>query len=173
MPHSIALLHTNDPVLVRGVQQSLAAIADLKVETVCGEKELGERIPSRDVALVLFHLPADAPADALGKFLTPSNNGGRAIASVVLSDRHRPEEELEALRLGAADFLERPLDWNRLAYVADVLTVRARYAARASAATKPHVVRLGDQDPFLYVPSDAAQAWMERVRRVAPGDSTV
>src|SRR5438046_6121467 len=94
MAHSIALLHTNDPGLVEVVQQALGSIADLQLETVSCTKDLGERITAPDVALVLFHLPAYSPADMLGKYLTPSNYGGRAIASVVLCDRSRPDDSL-------------------------------------------------------------------------------
>jgi two-component system response regulator PilR (NtrC family) len=126
-----------------------------------------------EIVLVLLHLPDGGEAEPLAEVLRSAIASQRPVAVLVLSDRHRPMDQLELLRLGAADCLDRPIDLNRLVYLIDVLTVRARYAAAQAAQAKPAVACLGDEDPFLYVPSQAMEAWMSQVRRVAPRDATV
>jgi two-component system nitrogen regulation response regulator NtrX len=173
MSYSVALVYSDDSGLLSTIPQALGAFADLQIETVSTPEEMGNRLEAPDVALVLFHLRAEASADALCHHLQECKQSRRSVGTLVLSDRHRPEDELQALRLGAADFLDRPLDLNRLAYAVDVLTVRARYAARQAAESDPQFASLSEHDPFLYVPSHDAEGWMQRVKRAAPCDATI
>jgi DNA-binding NtrC family response regulator len=94
------------------------------------------------------------------------------VATLVISDRYRAAEALEFLRQGAADYLSRPLDLTRLAYLMDLLTVRFRYTPRPARAPWP-VETLGEQDTFLYSPSGSMGQVIEQIRRVAPQDTTV
>ena len=56
-----------------------------------------------------------------------------SVVTLVLSDRYHAEQALALLRLGVADYLARPLDLSRLAYLVDVLTLQARYTGRRPA----------------------------------------
>src|SRR5205814_797249 len=97
----------------------------------------------------------------------------RPLAVLVLSDAYHASQALVLLRQGAADYLSRPLDLNRLAYLLETLTVRARYAAALEPPALPEVASLGEVDPFLYCPGSAAEKVMEQVQRVAPQSTTV
>src|SRR5947209_6901110 len=55
--------------------------------------------------------------------------------------------------MNVINYLPRPLDLGRLAYLADLLTVRARYEAGRSAAGEHKIEVLGKKDGFLYVRS--------------------
>src|SRR5207302_8251391 len=169
----IALLHTQDTSLADAVRQAVHQVPDLRLEIVSTSGRAQERLAATDVVLLLLHLADDAEAAPLCDVLRTVISSSRPVGVVVLSDRHRPEDQLELLRLGAADCLDRPVDLNRLVYLIDVLTVRARYAVSRAVQCKPTVASLGDQDPFLYVPSDSMEAWMSQVRRVAPREATV
>jgi two-component system response regulator HydG len=77
------------------------------------------------------------------------------------------------LRKGAADYLGRPLDLGRLAYVADILTIRARYASPPPEKPATESIQLGSEQPYLYVPSGPMGLLMQQVRRVAPQETTI
>jgi DNA-binding NtrC family response regulator len=89
---------------------------------------------------------------------------------VVLGEQHNPEQALTLLRQGAADFLSRPLDLGRLAYLVDTLTVRARFASKRSKVPPEPVPRLGNEAFFS---PGCAEALMAQVQQVAPQDTTL
>src|SRR5262249_47179213 len=92
-----------------------------------------------------------------------------------ICDTYRAEQTLALLRQGAADCLARPLDLHRLAYLADTLTIRARYLARRAkpAADGFAAEELGEQERFLYPRHGAMGGMVEEVGTVAPQDTTV
>jgi len=107
--------------------------------------------------------------------------GGHSTPLLVLSDEYQAEQALALLRLGAVDYLSRPLDLRRLAYLVDILTVRARCvgsitraeSVAAAAPDQDSVQSLGEQEPFLYYPYADMGRMMDQVRTVAPQDTTV
>jgi DNA-binding NtrC family response regulator len=122
--------------------------------------------------LILLHVADAADGQAVAGLIKQAVALGKPIATLVLADHYCPTEALEVLRLGAADYLSRPLDLPRLTYLIDVLTVRFRFA-QAKAAPAADIVGLGEQDAFLYCPSTDFGLVMDQIRRVAPQDSTV
>jgi DNA-binding NtrC family response regulator len=173
MSQLTTLLVTQDPALVDAAKKTITEVADLQLETAPTLEHAAERLDAPDVVLLLLHLPAAADGAEIRNLLHAGATSPRPIPLVVLCDQHSAAATLELLRLGVADCLDRPLDLNRLTYLMDVLTVRARYLAQRKAPVKPDVVRVGEHDPFLYAPSAAAESWMERVKRVAARDATV
>jgi DNA-binding NtrC family response regulator len=173
MAHATTLLVTQDQPLIDTVQVAMKEFGELRLETAPGVEVAVSRLSDPSMVLLLLHLPSGADSASLAEAVRAGVASGRPVATVILSDRHRAEDSVRFLRLGAADCLDRPLDVNRLVYLIDVLTVRARYAVAQARQKQPEVVRLGEGDPFLYVSTDAAEGWMERVKRVAPRDATV
>src|SRR5262249_49679741 len=96
----------------------------------------------------------------------------RPVATLALGEHYDAEQALRLLRLGVADYLDRPLDLRRLGYLLDVLTVRVRHAPRP-AAPAPAVDTAGGNGSFLYCPGTAMGRMMEQVQRVAPQDVSV
>src|SRR5262249_15540912 len=89
-------------------------------------------------------------------------------------DEHRPEQTLQLLRLGAVDCLTRPLNLNRLSYLIDVLTVRARSLARVpSAASTAAVENLSRDRPFPFMSSGPMERMREQIQRAGPQNQTV
>jgi len=84
---------------------------------------------------------------------------------------------LALLRLGVADYLARPLNLGRLAYLLDVLTLRARHVGSAPATAMPlstdpvHLIE-GDSS-FVYMPASKMGRLMEQIKRIAPQDTTI
>jgi two-component system response regulator HydG len=123
------------------------------------------------VVLLLVHLDRKADSAGPASLLRMLTTYKRPVAMVVLSDSYPAEHLLSLLRLGAADYLSRPLDLNRLAYLVDVLTVRARLAAPAPQCSA--VQSVDESNPFFYSPAGGVGRLMEQVHRVAPQLTTL
>jgi DNA-binding NtrC family response regulator len=175
MSASTVLLISTDPSLVESVTGVVRAIGDLRlrVHVLPGAPEAGAYLDRHEPCLVLFHLAEGRDAAQVSDLLRAIAAAGKSLATLVVSDSHQPAEAVALLRQGVADYLSRPLDLNRLAYLLDVLTVRARFAARAPEPVPPAVITLGEGQPFLYTPTAEMGAVMEQVRRVAPQNTTV
>jgi DNA-binding NtrC family response regulator len=160
-----ALLITRDASLVGPVQEAIGSVAHLGLRTVADVEDVYSLVRGPEVALLLLHIPRSAgpaPAQQLLKYVAGLR---RQTAVVILSDQNEPEQALTLLRLGAADYLDRPLDLRRLAYRADVLTLRARHGSPGAApAPEPAPAPL---DPGPLGPL------MEQVARVAPQETTL
>jgi two-component system response regulator HydG len=173
MPVS-ALLISADPTLVRSVAEVVNSVADLELDVAPRPAE-GLGCLRGGVALLLVHLPAGADVGVVSPLLHRVAASGAATPTVVIADAYRPEDTLALLRQGAADCLGRPLDLRRLAYLADTLTLRARYLAgrTAPAADDFAADELGGEERFLYPRGGEMGRLMKQVHTVAPQDTTV
>jgi DNA-binding NtrC family response regulator len=158
--------------LIESVGEVVAKTRGLHLEVVTGIDQARERAGWGDVALVLVHLgPRDDAAPLAPLFRAPAAH--RPAATLVLSDDYRPEQALALLRSGVADYLARPLDLGRLAYLIDVLTLSSRYAEARPAPPAEPVRLLDNERAFLYLPGGKMGRMMEKVRLVALQEVTV
>jgi DNA-binding NtrC family response regulator len=169
-----ALLVSADPGLIGPVREVIASVSGLEEEVVPRMADALARLRQAPAAVVLVHLAAADTAE-VQNVLQHVAGTGAPTATIVLADAYRAEQALYLLRKGAADYLSRPLDLSRLAYLVDVLTVRARYLARSEAAASSAVAaeQLGELGKFLYPRGGSMGRVMEQVRTVAPQDTTV
>ena len=175
-----ALLITHDPALLERVEEILHSVPNLHLEWAADCDEAAPQLRRGDVVLALFHLPpAAGGTEAAGRWLRTVAASRRPVATVILNDEYCPEQTLKLLQLGAADCLTLDLDLRRLSYQADVLTARARHfltlaaAPAAAPADGSAVERLGERDPFFWLPISPMGQLMTQVRRVAPQNVTV
>src|SRR5438067_8025860 len=127
MHESTALLVSTSSPVIEAVKGVVSFIDGLGF-AVAGMDEACSRLQGGDVAALLVHLGPGETTAATVRLLRTLAEARRAVATLVLSDGYEADQALELLRLGAADYLSRPLDLNRLSYLVDVLTARARYA---------------------------------------------
>ncbi len=169
------LLSSTDASLIEAVGGVVRSIGKLQLRVLAGIEEVVAALPQEAAALVLVHVAAGKGIGDAAALLSVVTAAKLPIATLVLSDHHQAEDALALLRLGAADYLSRPLDLSRLAYLIDILTVRARHAQPAPdlASDLRAVQVLGEQDPFLYLPSAGMGQLMEQIQRVAPQDTTI
>jgi two-component system response regulator HydG len=167
------LLLGSEPSLVNPVAGVVAAVPGLSLEVLPEAAGPGARLAGEDVALALIHLPEGGGTERASALLRLLAAGRRRVATLVLAERHHPEQELALLRQGAADYLSRPLDLGRFAYLVNVLTLRARSRAAARPAAGPKVETVGQGEAFLYAAHGDLGRVMEHVARVAPRDTTV
>jgi len=173
MSASTTLLVSPDPSLVESVSGVIRSIADLRLLVLAEAEEACSLLERDGAALVLVHLPQSDPVDRVTRLLQVATASKRPVPVVIIGDRPNAGRALDLLRRGVVDYLPRPLDLGRLAYLADLLTVRARCEAGLTAAGEQKVEVLGKKDRFLYVRSAGMGRLMEQVLRVAPQETTL
>jgi DNA-binding NtrC family response regulator len=175
MPGMSALLMTRDGQLLNTVRRVIKTIPNLRTEVVQTISEASSHLHRPDIALYLPHLVEEKDTAEVSRLLRTVAAAKKPTPTVVLSDQKRPEPALTLLRDGAADYLDRPIDQGRLGYLADALTLRARYLAPRPAAVNAglEVLRLGECEPFLFDPAAALGIIMNQVKRLAPQQTTL
>ena len=175
MLDATVLLISTDSALIDTVQSAVGVISLLRLDIVAKTEEAKSLAVRGGIALVVIQVAHDADGAATCQFLREMTALNSPGATVGVGVSHRTEESASFLRAGAADFLALPIDHDRLAYLVDVLTARARYLGSRSAAGTPAVCVDGadHEDPFLYLPKTKMGRIMEQIRRIAPLETTI
>jgi two-component system, NtrC family, response regulator AtoC len=164
MPHALAV--DDDP-------NFLSALAELiegqgfTTNTACTLRDARSLVSHRtpDVALIDLYLPDGSGIDLL-KDLEP----GAATEVVLMTGHADVESAVQALRLGASDYLTKPLDIGRLkSILANVASIQPTAQAAAPMTETQEVGRLG----LLLGASPPMQSLYEMLNRVAPTDASV
>jgi DNA-binding NarL/FixJ family response regulator len=123
-----ALLVTNDPLLLGSIREALDQLGQVQIEVVASCAEAAYCLEVLEPALLLIHIATPAQVDAAERLLGQLATSRRQIPTLVVTELELAERCLRLLQMGAADCLPRPLDLPRLAYLADLLTARHRFA---------------------------------------------
>ncbi|HEY2291789.1 MAG TPA: sigma-54 dependent transcriptional regulator [Thermoanaerobaculia bacterium] len=125
---------------------------------------IGQRVP--DIALIDLYLP-----DGKSVELLTNLELGAATKVVFMTGHADVESAVQALRLGASDYLTKPLDIGRLKnLLADLVSVQQAEAPDAEPVSVPQEIgRLG----LLLGASPPMQELYGMINRVAPTDASV
>jgi DNA-binding NtrC family response regulator len=174
-----ALLVSCDASLIEAVEEAMESFGDLDLVVARSLSEAHRDVAREDGRVVLIHQDGVGEFAEVIRLVRSIVEAERPRPTIVLSDRHRPEQALELLRLGVADYLARPLDLSRLAYLIDVLTLRARLCSSA----RPRDVKLdagegagpsrARGDPNQGSGAAGLERMMEQIRRVAALETTI
>jgi two-component system response regulator HydG len=170
---SMVLLVSTDQTLISTVLEVIDSIDGLQLCVLTGADQVDPYLNCNEASLVLFHLTPARGAGQVCTLLQTIRATQRAIATVVVSDTDEATDALTVLRQGAADYLSRPILLNRLAYLVDVMTLRARHFPSPQPAPLPAVACLGDGHSYLYETAAAMGVVIDQVKRVAPQDTTL
>jgi two-component system response regulator HydG len=172
---STALLISSDPSLIERIGGVVRSVAGLRLETAASMAAASSLVKRQDIVLLLPHLVTESDAGEVTRLLQAVAAARSPVATLVISDRYQAEQALTLLRLGAADYLERPVDLNRLAYLMDVLTVRARYhASQAAPARVPAAdAPKHERDPLRDLTTALVGPVLDLIKRVAPQQTTL
>jgi two-component system, NtrC family, response regulator HydG len=166
MPHALAV--DDDP-------NFLSALAELiegqgfTTNTACNLRDARTQVSNRipDVALVDLYLP-----DGSGIDLLKDLELGTTTEVVLMTGHADVESAVQALRLGASDYLTKPLDIGRLkSILANVASVQQPPAPAVAAPQEE--VQQADRLGLLLGASGPMQAVYEMLNRVAPTDASV
>ena len=164
MPHALAV--DDDP-------NFLSALAELiegqgfTTNTACNLRDARAQVSHRtpDVALVDLYLP-----DGSGIDLLKDLELGASTEVVLMTGHADVESAVQALRLGASDYLTKPLDIGRLkSILANVASVQPASAVVTQAEETQEIGRLG----LLLGASAPMQSLYEMLTRVAPTEASV
>ena len=164
MPHALAV--DDDP-------NFLSALAELiegqgfTTNTACTLRDARAQVSHRtpDVALVDLYLP-----DGSGIELLKDLEIGSSTEVVLMTGHADVESAVQALRLGASDYLTKPLDIGRLkSILANVASIQPTPSVAAPQEQTQESDRLG----LLLGASQPMQAVYEMITRVAPTDASV
>ncbi|HEX3532469.1 MAG TPA: sigma-54 dependent transcriptional regulator [Thermoanaerobaculia bacterium] len=164
MPHALAV--DDDP-------NFLSALAELiegqgfTTNTACTLRDARTQVSHRkpDVALVDLYLP-----DGSGIDLLKDLELGNSTEVVLMTGHADVESAVQALRLGASDYLTKPLDIGRLkSILANVASVPQTAAPLVAVEESHEFDRLG----LLLGASAPMQSLYEMLTRVAPTDASV
>jgi DNA-binding NtrC family response regulator len=168
------LLITAEDSLRQSVDRAIGGVSGCRL-IVLDELGEGGHLPGLDeLALVFFHLREPHHEADFIRLLHEVASSGKPIAVVAIGDAHRPEQAANLLRRGAADYLTRPLNIARLAFMADVLTIRSRnvHAWRNVTPDSDTIQRVGKDNSFLYR-SKRMTDIVEQARTIANLDTTI
>jgi DNA-binding NtrC family response regulator len=176
MSFATVLLVSQDDALVRSVQTTVGNVDRLQLRTFASAAEAHSLLHDTHLTLVLVQVADAGDAAGAAEILQAIAAAKRPVGLVAIGEPGRAEHGLALLRKGAADYLERPLDLQRLAYLLDTLTVRARRQlaeAPKRVASTAAVETDGPAGDFIYCPATPMGQLMDEVRRVAPVDSNL
>ncbi|HEX5758025.1 MAG TPA: sigma-54 dependent transcriptional regulator [Thermoanaerobaculia bacterium] len=167
MPHCLAV--DDDPNFLSALAELIEAqgfTTNIATTLRDARTQVSHRRP--DVALIDLYLP-----DGRGTELLKDLDRDKPTEVVLMTGHADVESAVQALRLGASDYLTKPLDISRLkAILANVANAQPAAAAPAQASAQQQereVDRLG----LLLGASGPMQAVYEMLTRVAPTDATV
>jgi DNA-binding NtrC family response regulator len=171
MTDTTALLISKNRALIATCERAIDAIPALHLEVVSELCEADPSLQELSCPLILVHLPNHGQTAELIRIVGALASRKRTVAIVVIAEQHDGQVALSLLQAGVADYLSRPLDLNRLAYMLDNLTLRARYAEPQPVPAAVQCV--SRQEDFLYIDGGSVGHQMEQLRRVAPQETTI
>jgi two-component system response regulator HydG len=169
MADSAVLLISEDPTIIKTVQETIDSISQLRLVPLSEADDALCFLQTNEVALLLVHVTRPRDLETVRELQQFLSSKKQTLSLIVLADEIRAEETLRLLKLGIADCLCRPLDLGRLSYLIDTLTVRTRLTAPLPA--RDLLKQMSREEPFFYLESAAMSGMMEQVQRVAPQET--
>lgn len=168
---TVALVCSDDG-LITAVRDAVAQTVDCKLVTVAAITKRCELFAANDLSLVIYHHTTDDSLTELFRLRREIVASSKPVAILAIGDDYDQSEVADLLSQGVADYLPRPLNLRRLAYLTDVLTIRARMELESKTSTcREQPIRLLE-DPCYLLESASPSNVMDQVRRIAPLDTT-
>jgi DNA-binding NtrC family response regulator len=167
MPHALAV--DDDPNFLSALAE-LIELQGFTTKTACNLRDARAQVSHRtpDVALIDLYLPDGSGIDLLKDFEV-----GNSTEVVLMTGHADVESAVQALRLGASDYLTKPLDIGRLkSILANVASVQPAASAAADGG-QVEQSQGPDRLGLLLGASPPMQALYEMITRVAPTDASV
>ena len=164
MRRSTVLLVSSDSDLINSVKRALESTVGMRLRTLSTYDDAARFLSRNSASLVLGHLSDRGDSQLIARHLLPTTAQRQSNRVIVIGDAKCAEAGLSLLRDGALEYLERPLDLARLAYLVDSLTLDNRFGPSPKARTVDRVRSEGD---FLYSPNEAMAEVMDQINRVA------
>lgn len=165
-------LVSDDATLGESMGSVLAKLPNCKLTTISHCDEPLKMLQSQDVDLLIFHSVGPNGHPTACSMLQQIAYEKRFLPMLVVSEEHDPSQALQVLRSGAADWLSRPLDLRRMAFLIDSLTLRLMF--RAAPRQEACVSDGGlDSHELFGCSNSQTSAVSKRLQKIACHDITV
>jgi DNA-binding NtrC family response regulator len=173
MIRSTVLLISTDGSLVKSCKGSVRQFSYLDLSVFPRPEDAYAPVEAGGVTLLLAHLAQPADREPIARLLRRTAQAKKPVATLVIGDEDLADQGLALLRLGAADYLSRPLDLSRLGFLVDSLTVRDRFVSQAASVRPETLPRSDTLGPFSFLQTAGMGRLAEQVRMVIPQDTTL
>jgi DNA-binding NtrC family response regulator len=173
MPDPVAtlLLISADSSFVESCRGAAASCPDLSLIVSNRAREADCYLVRDEIKLILVHLVRQSETRDAVRLLYRRASLQRAMAVLVISEQPNAEQAWSLTRLGATDYVSRPLDQDRLASLINVWAVQTR-PVNQSSANALRVEGSSPQPPSFDVSGRSTDTMMDQIRRLAALDSS-
>jgi two-component system response regulator PilR (NtrC family) len=171
-PASTLLLISRDMSLAQSCQGIVDAFPDVRLLVLARAREADAYLTHTEIKLLLVHIVDDKGASEIVRLLRQLASLERALTLVVISERPSPEQSWSFKRLGAAEYLSRPVALCRLATLVHTIGMCLRPAGNGLERAVP-AQRMKVPHPALDTTEHGMAGLLEQVRLVAAQDTTI
>jgi DNA-binding NtrC family response regulator len=171
-PSTNVLLISEDLSLIESCQGIADSIPSLRLMVIDRAGEAASHLVEDEIKLVLVHLVEESDTRKVVALLRRLASLKRAVTMVVISEQDDAEQAWSLTRLGAADYLSRPLDLNRLTSLINAFSLQTQDGDLESALAEPVDVG-GSQFLSLAASCRGMNGLQEQVRLVASQATTI
>ncbi len=162
------LLVTVDDSLAVAITDSIQGIPGCALCVCSTTREALEYCTVGGIHFVALHYSAKCHVESVHEFCQQVEK--RGIRVLIVSDSHRPQDELDLTRLRHVDYLERPLDLRRFSFLLRQATIRVQVVANQAIANASPNESLA---PCLLERCVETRRLMEQVSRIAQQDAMI
>src|SRR5690349_8861053 len=113
MLDSTVSIISEDASLIEAVRGVIGSVSHLRLQVFATIDDVRARLDNGESALLICHLAQGAQVAEVTQLLRAIAATSRPTPLLVLSDEYHADQALALLRLGAVDYLSRPLDLRR------------------------------------------------------------
>lgn len=167
---NILLVTTDDPLAV-AVTEAVMGLSNCAICVCSTIREALEYCMAGGIHVVALHHVANSRIEPIQEFCRQVH--ARGVRVLVVSDQHRPQDELDLGRLENVDYLERPLDLRRFSFLVRQATLRAHL--RSSQRTQPSRIPDSHESlaPCLLEGCLETRRLMSQITRIAQQDAMI
>jgi two-component system response regulator HydG len=165
------MLISEDASVIGACQGVIDSLPDLCLIAIGRMREADAYLAPGQARLILYHLSHDEETSELVRLLRQLASFERAIALLVIGERYDEEQVWSLKRLGAAEYLSRPLDLEHLGCLVRSLTESSELADCGSMPFQRAGITTPQSAPGISC--RGMETLLEQVRLVAGQDMTV
>ena len=168
------LLVSRDSSLIERVTRIVSQLDRLRLFRADSLESLERSLETKPISLIALHATEETDSDLMWQSVCRHVKKHPGCSNLVIGESRQPQQALHYIQEGAADYLTRPVDLRRLAYLLDVFTVKARYVNchDTQSETSFGVESVSDENPFLYTAGEM-QTTVAALKKLAPLDTTI
>jgi DNA-binding NtrC family response regulator len=174
LPHAVtAVLVSTDASLAQTCQHILRSVSRTPLVVLGSVEKIDPFLRRETVTVIVLHVVGESDAGGVARLLHRLESLVWSPAVLVIADQYDAEEAWSFVRLGAVDYLSRPLDLGRLTELLAALAVSGRPKRIGSYGRFPSAQAVRTIAGLAHPTSTEMTRMLGQIRIVAAQDSTV